>query len=119
MVRNWEGYRLARASRYLYRTAPGTDLSAPVEPSTFAAHFVRLPFKRFGRNPYLRPYAQDTSAPVIPSTWSPFLVRVPFRRLGRNPYLRHSAQDADAPAVTFNAAWAKGANVLIRSSLVA
>jgi hypothetical protein len=49
-------------SRYLHHSAQ--DTSAPVEPSTWATHFVRIPLKRYGRNPYTRHYAQDTNAPA-------------------------------------------------------
>jgi hypothetical protein len=117
VVPSWDGPR-----GYALRPSLGwhhpQDLSAPVEPSTYATFFVRLPFKRLGRNPYLRPFPQDTSAPVIADTWAPYMVRVPFRALRRSRYLHHTAQDTSAPAVTFVAAWAKGANVLLKAGLV-
>jgi hypothetical protein len=46
------------------------------------------------------------------------MVRIPFRALRRSRYLHHTAQDTNAPAVTFVAAWAKGANVLLKAGLV-
>ena len=72
--------------------------SAP-EAETRALHFVRLPFRPLGPNPYLRHYPQDLDAPpppVEPSTLAPYLVRVPFRPFGRNPYVRH--QSIEGPA---------------------
>ena len=118
VVPNWDGFRGARVSRYLYRPAFAADTSAPVVASTWEPFLVRVPFKRFGRNPYLRHGAQDTSAVEVASTWAPFLVRVPFKRFGRNPYTRHSAHDESFVGPTFNPAWAKNANVLVKAGLL-
>lgn len=59
-----------------------------MEESTHAAHFVRLPLRGFGPNPYLFHHDYDSIPPEPePDTYAPFLVRVPHRALGRNAYL--------------------------------
>lgn len=95
VVADWDGYRLARASRFYYQLH--TEFAVVVEPPTRAVLSVRVPFKPFGRNPYLAHAAQDTSAPE-PETSARFAIRVPFKSLGRNPYVTHAAQDTSAPA---------------------
>jgi hypothetical protein len=112
IVPNWDGYRLARAARFNYWTTV-SDVGGAVAPEadTLIAVPVRLPFKGFGRNPYLFHHDYD-SAPVIPEadTLAPFLVRIPFRGLGRSPYLWHRDYDS-APVVpeesTFAPFWAR------------
>ena len=97
--------------------------AAPLEAETHAPFAVRRPFKRLGRTPYVWSPTGDDALVAPPTAETPtvFAVRRAFRAYGRNPYTRHSAHDESfvAPPVTFNAAWAKGANVLIRASLVA
>lgn len=118
VVPSWDGPRPYALRPQLGWHHP-QDLSAPVVDSTYATFFVRVPFKRLGRNPYLRPFAQDTSAPAEPATWAIHFVRIPHKRFGRNPYTRHYAQDTNAPAVTFLAAWAKNANGILGAGKVA
>ena len=97
--------------------------AAPLEAETHAPLAVRRPFKRLGRTPYVWSPTGDEALVAPPTAETPtvFAVRRVFRAYSRNPYTRHSAHDESfvAPPVTFNAAWAKGANVLIRASLVA
>jgi len=92
VVRSWEGFRLARASRYLYRpTAQDVPAAPPVE-STWAPFLVRVPFRPLGRNPYTRHGAQDLS--FVEPLDLPHVVRSrPYKPLGRNPYLWHRAVD--------------------------
>ena len=90
-------WRLARASRFYYRSlAPDEGVPQAPEPDTWLPFLVRVPFRSYGRNRYLLNTAQDFDAPAPPveeSTVASFTVRLPLRGFGRNPYLWNAAQD--------------------------
>jgi len=98
IVRDLSLWSLARASRLYYRgLAPDEGVPQAPESDTWQPFLVRVPFRSYGRNPYLHNTTQDFDAPLLAEaeTLTPYLVRVPFRRFGLNPYVWATARDVE------------------------
>lgn len=98
IVPSWDGYRLARASRYYYRNLAQDVPVVVIEESTWQGFIPRLPFKGLGRSQFRFSQTLDDSIVIPEADTTPvWLARPRFLPFGRSQFRFQQPQDFDTP----------------------